>query len=98
MLGVLLNERIKLSSWLKSSKQASPTDTVTTEEKVNREVTAYEKLPRADVEFHPLNWWCVHASIYPVLAVLAKKYLCIPASSCASEWVFSMFGHIVSKK
>ena len=69
-------KRRKLSSWLKSSKQASPTDTVTTEEKINREVTA---LPRADVELDPLNWWCVHASSYPVLAVLAKKYLCIPA-------------------
>ena len=91
-------KRRKLSSWLKSSKQASPTDTVTTEEKIIREVTAYEKLPRADVELDPLNWWHVHASSYPVLAVLAKKYLCIPASSCASERVFSMSGHIVSKK
>ena len=44
------------------------------------------------------KWWLVHVSTYPVLAMLAKKYLCIPASSSASERVFSTSGDIVSKK
>ena len=91
-------KRRKLSSWLRSSRQASSTETVSLEEKVKREIGAYEKLPRADVELDPLKWWCVHTSTYPILGMLAKKYLCIPASSSASERVFSTSGHIVSKK
>ena len=91
-------KRRKLSSWLKASRQTSSTEAVSLEEKVKREIDAYEKLPRADVELDPLKWWRVHASTYPVLAMLAKKYLCIPASSSASERVFSTSGNIVSKK
>ena len=88
----------KLSSWLKASRQTSSTEAVTLEEKIKREIDAYKKLPRADVELDPLKWWHVHAATYPVLAMLAKKYLCIPASSSASERVFSISGNIVSKK
>lgn len=90
-------KRRKFSSWLKANRQTASTETVRVEEKIKREINAYEKLPRADVELDPLNWWSVHASNYPVLAMLAKKYLCIPASSSSSERVFSTSGHIVSK-
>ena len=91
-------KRRKLSSWLKASRQTSSTEAVTLEEKVKREIDAYEKLPRANVELDPLKWWHVHAATYPVLAMLAKKYLCIPASSSASAREFSTSGNIVSKK
>ena len=88
----------RLSSWLKASRQTSSTEAVSLEEKVKREIDAYEKLPRADVELDPLKWWRVHASTHPILAMLVKKYLCIPASSSASQRVFSTSGNIVSKK
>ena len=65
---------------------------------MKREIDGYDKLPWTDVELDPLKWWRVHASTYPVLAMLAKKYLCIPASSSASERVFSTSGNIASKK
>ena len=88
-------KRRKLSSWLKSSRQASLTETVSLEEKVKGEIGAYKKLPRADVELDSLKWWRVHISTYPILGMVAKKY---SASSSASERVFSTSGHIVSKK
>ena len=44
------------------------------------------------------SWWCRHPFAYPTLARLAKKYLAIPASSAASERVFSAAGNAVTKK
>ena len=40
----------------------------------------------------PLQWWSVNGTNYPIISVLAKKYLAIPASSASSERVFSMHG------
>ena len=45
-----------------------------------------------------LGWWSRHQFAYPTLARLAKKYLAIPASSAASERVFSSAGNFVTKK
>ena len=45
-----------------------------------------------------LSWWCWHQFAYSTLARLAKKYLAIPASSAASERVFSAAGNAVTKK
>ena len=36
-----------------------------------------------------LNWWRGHESDYPLIAVLARRYLAIPASSASSERLFS---------
>jgi len=46
-------------------------------------------LPRNE---DPLLWWKEHASSYPLLSCLAKKLLCIPASSAPSERIFSTAG------
>jgi hypothetical protein len=45
-----------------------------------------------------LTWWKEHASTYPHLTQLLKKYLCIPATSVPSERAFSKAGELVSKK
>jgi hypothetical protein len=46
----------------------------------------------------PLQWWSKHCSSFPVAAELAKKYLCVHASSVSSERLFSIAGNIVSKR
>ena len=43
-------------------------------------------------------WWEENKNKFPLLFQLSLKYLCIPATSCASERVFSKAGEIVSAK
>jgi len=45
-----------------------------------------------------LDFWRVHEHIFPGLALLAKKYLSVQASSAAVERMFSIADHIFSVK
>lgn len=51
-----------------------------------------------DTSEDPLIWWKKHEHMLPTLSSIAKKYLCICATSCASERLFSSAGNIVTKK
>lgn len=68
----------------------------TPEDKVKEEARVYLSLPSIQAEDDPLVWWKGHASELPHLARLAKKLLCIPATSVPSERIFSASGYIVS--
>jgi UDP-2,3-diacylglucosamine pyrophosphatase LpxH len=47
--------------------------------------------------FDILSWWKTHGSQYPVLAMVARDVLAIPASTVASESAFSAGGRVVDK-
>ena len=47
---------------------------------------------------NPFEWWALRESRYPAVAKLAKKFVCIPASSASSERVFFTAGNIISAK
>jgi hypothetical protein len=53
-------------------------------------------LPLDDDE--PLSWWVSHKHVLPVMFRLARKFLAIPATSVASERIWSDAGNIVTKK
>jgi len=63
------------------------------------EITTYFLLPVARENKNPLSWWKTKQEIFPVLSIIARKYLGIPATSVASERLFSDAGnHITSKR
>ena len=63
------------------------------------EITTYFLLPVARENKDPLNWWKTKQEIFPILSIIARKYLGIPATSVASERLFSDAGnHITAKR
>jgi hypothetical protein len=57
----------------------------------------YFSLPDEDVDSDPLKFWKANEYALPKLAKLAKKYLCIPATSASSERAFSTAGQLYRK-
>ena len=76
------------------------TSMVETEEQrrhqVNLEVENYLLASRLDFEEDPLLWWKAQPFNYPSLGKAAQKYLCVCATSSASERLFSTAGNVVS--
>lgn len=62
------------------------------------EIESYGKEETIQKDSCPLEWWKQNSFRYPVLSKIAIRYLCIPATSTASERVFSAAGNIVSAK
>ena len=62
------------------------------------EVTTYLKTKRIERQRNPLLWWKMQEAIFPRLAKLTRKILCIPATSVPSERVFSKTGELVSAR
>lgn len=60
------------------------------------ELNSYLLTPVIDGEDDPLAWWKVHKINFPQLCKLARKYLCVPSTSAASEPLFSTGGNIVT--
>jgi len=46
----------------------------------------------------PLNWWRINERKYPILSMISKHLLSAPATSVASERIFSKAGHILNLK
>lgn len=47
---------------------------------------------------NPLDWWRINQPEFPILSKLAKKYLCIPATSAPVERLFSRAGLTITEK
>ncbi|XP_034078778.1 zinc finger BED domain-containing protein 1-like [Gymnodraco acuticeps] len=66
------------------------------EQVVDMELGAYLLSRNIDSEDDPLKWWNDNKGQYPRLSMLARKYLCITATSSPSERAFSTGGNIVT--
>lgn len=79
--------------------QTTETSTSSTLPALADEITTYFLLPVARETKNPLSWWKTKQEIFPILSIIARKYLGIPATSVASERLFSDAGnHITAKR
>lgn len=62
------------------------------------EITDYLAIPQIQFNDCSLDWWKMNKGRFPILSNLAKKYLCIPATSTPSERLFSDAGNIMTIK
>ena len=67
-------------------------------EEAEDEVRRYRSRRPAGLQENPLAWWKENKKEYPLLARLARRYLCVPGTSVASERVFSTAGDIITAK
>ncbi len=90
----------KLCAFLKKADEPSSTSSLSPESKVMSEIESYLSARKLDIESDqkPLQWWKENRLLYPTLAQLSIKILCVCATSCASERLFSTSGHIVNSR
>ena len=75
---------------------AAAASTVRLEDAIAAELNSYLTLPKLDEEEDPLAFWKERRVNFPMLSKLARKYLCIPATSSPSERLFSAAGNVVT--
>ena len=70
------------------------------QEAVKKETQQYLSLDAtsSDNPIDPVKWWKTYSVQLPFLSSLARKYLCIPATSVSSERAFSVSGNIITSK
>ena len=90
----LLEDVIKSPS---NSNILPSSDSVGTRAEIKKRMNNYLYLELQCSE-NPLQWWIDHSRHFPHLSLIAKKYLCIPATSVLSERAFSVAGYIVNEK
>ena len=77
-----------------SEEIALPSSTLTLA--VEKELDSFFKAQRTDRASDPLAFWRINKTLYPFLGSLARKYLCPPCSSKASEREFKI-GKLIQK-
>ncbi|XP_067274669.1 E3 SUMO-protein ligase ZBED1-like isoform X1 [Pseudorasbora parva] len=90
---ILKKAKKSLGSFFKTSPAPS---SVVPSHAVEAELNSYLVSPTIDSEMDPLTWWRLHQVNFPHLSKLARKYLCIPATSSPSERLFSTAGNVVT--
>jgi len=74
-----------------------PTQNISPSDAAHKEIQKYLCID-ADRRENATRWWKNYCTQLPLLATLARKYLCIPATSVPSERAFSTAGNIVNAK
>ena len=67
-------------------------------EKAEQERKRYIEEPSPYIDENALRWWKRNHNRFPAIAAIARRVLCIPATSTPSERLFSKAGHIINSK
>jgi hypothetical protein len=49
-------------------------------------------------DFNILTWWKSHNQTYPILSIITKDVLTVPASTISSESTFSLAGRVLEER
>ncbi|XP_054737948.1 E3 SUMO-protein ligase ZBED1-like [Anastrepha obliqua] len=81
-------------------RRANREETVTLrlEKDIDQELIQYLYSADIDPWDDPIHWWKKESVKYPLLSMLARRYLPIPSTSLESERLFSTAGDIVTEK
>ena len=63
-----------------------------------KEFMQFQNEPQTHHDSDALVWWKMNSKRFPILARLAKRYLCVPATSVPAERIFSAAGLVISNK
>lgn len=85
-----------LASFFNITEGEAAEPTLQQDQAIALELQSFLQAATLDAEEDPLEWWREFRKLYPRLSHLARKYLCIPATSSSSERVFSTGGNIVT--
>lgn len=87
-------------TWLemKKERKAAATVPVSVRENLAEEFDKFCAEATVAEGINPFDWWVVNKSRFPNVAVVARQYLAIPATSVASERLFSKCGLVCSDR
>lgn len=85
-----------LGSFFKKASTQPGLAALTDREAIEIELKGYLQALDVEGKADPLEWWRLHQANFPRVASLAKKKLCIPATSAPSKRAFSTSGNIVT--
>lgn len=87
-------------TWLQIQKdrKAAATVPLCIRENLAEEFDKYCAEPTVSEEINPFNWWAMNMTRYPNVSFVARQYLAVPATSVASERVFSKCGLVCSDR
>ena len=88
-----------LGAQFNTSSSSEDGDTVSdVKQDIIDEIARYKKEPKMSKDGNPLEFWKKNKKKFPHLVNLAKKYLCVVATSTTAERIFSTLGLLLTKR
>ena len=81
----IMDDIIRLGSGSQDDEEHQDTNQEVLLKKIKKEMDIYFSEKPAANEINPFGWWRVNQTRFPILAKLARVYLCIPATAVISS-------------